>query len=166
MRIYIKKVKNTKGEIKESLWVDFYDNNGKRQRKSLKLTNTKANMKLAQTKVIPALLHKLENNKFIEKSVPTLDEYKLKSFEMNKSHRRDTTINDYEISYKKHIAQHLGKKRLDKIKASDLELWQNKVIETVSPRRLRNIRAVLSGILNDAYRDELIEKNPLTLSHY
>jgi len=163
MRIYIKKVKNTKGEIKESLWVDFYDNNGKRQRKSLKLANSKANMKLAQTKIIPALLHKLENNKFIEKSVPTLDEYKLKSFEMNKSHRRDTTINDYEISYKKHIAPHIGKKRLDKIRASDLELWQNKVIETVSPRRLRNIRAVLSGILNDAYRDELIGKNPLTL---
>jgi len=163
MRIYIKKVKNTKGEIKESLWVDFYDNSGKRQRKTLKLSNTKANMKLAKKKIIPALLHKLESNKFIEKSVPTLNEYKIKSFEMNKSHRRDTTINDYEISYKKHIEPILGKKKLDKIKASDLELWQNKVIESVSPRRLRNIRAVLSGILSDAYRDELIDKNPLTL---
>ena len=163
MRIYIKKVKNTKGEIKESLWIDFYDNSGKRQRKSLKLSNTKANMKLAKNKIIPALLHKLENNEFIEKSVPTLNEYKIKSFEMNKSHRRDTTINDYEISYRKHIEPILGKKKLDNIKASDLELWQNKVIESVSPRRLRNIRAVLSGILSDAYRDELIDKNPLTL---
>jgi len=163
MRIYIKKVKNVKGEVKEWLWVDFYDKDGKRQRKTLKLLNTKANMKLAKNKIIPALLHKLENNKFIEKSVPTLNEYKIKSFEMNKSHRRDTTQNDYEISYKKHIEPVLGKKRLDKIKASDLELWQNKVIATVSPRRLKNIRAVLSGILNDAYRDELIDKNPLTL---
>ena len=163
MRIYIKKVKNTKGEVKESLWVDFYDNSGKRQRKSLKLSNTKANMKLAKNKIIPALLYKLENNEFIEKSVPTLNEYKIKSFEMNKSHRRDTTINDYEVSYRKHIEPILGVKQLDKIKASDLELWQNKVIESVSPRRLRNIRAVLSGILSDAYRDELIDKNPLTL---
>ncbi len=163
MRIYIKKVKNTKGEVKESLWVDFYDMHGKRQRKTLKLSNTKANMKLAKNKIVPALLYKLGNNEFIEKSVPTLNEYKIKSFEMNKSHRRDTTINDYEISYRKHIEPILGKKKLDKIKASDLELWQNKVIESVSPRRLRNIRAVLSGILSDAYRDELIDKNPLTL---
>ena len=163
MRIYVKKVKNTKGEVKESLWVDFYDNDGKRQRKSLKLPNTKANMKLAKNKIVPALLHRLQNNECIEKSVPTLDEYKIKSFEMNKAHRRATTQNDYEISYKKHIAPYLGKKKLDKIKASDLELWQNKVIESVSPRRLKNIRAVLSGILNDAYRDELINKNPLTL---
>ena len=163
MRIYIKKVKNTKGEVKEWIWVDFYDNEGKRQRKSLKLPNTKANMRLAKNKIVPTLLYRLENNEFIEKSVPTLNEYKIKSFEMNKSHRRETTQNDYEISYKKHIAPYLGKKRLDKIKASDLELWQNKVIESVSPRRLKNIRAVLSGILNDAYRDELIDKNPLTL---
>ena len=103
MRIYIKKVKNVKGEVKEWLWVDFQDNDGNRQRKSLKLINTKANIKLAKNKIIPALLHKLENNKFIEKLVPTLNEYKIKSFEMNKSHRRDTTQNDYEISYKKHI---------------------------------------------------------------
>ena len=163
MRIYIKKIKNVKGEVKEWIWVDFYDSQGKRQRKSLKLPNTKANMKLAKNKIVPALLYKLENNEFIEKSVPILDEYKIKSFEMNKSHRRDTTINDYEISYRKHIAPILGKKKIDKIKASDLELWQTEVIETVSPRRLKNIRAVLSGILNDAYRDELIDKNPLTL---
>ena len=163
MKIYIKKVKNTKGEVKEWLWVDFYDNNGKRQRKSLKLLNTRANMKLAKNKIVPTLLYKLQNNEFIEKSVPTLNEYKIKSFEMNQSHRRATTQNDYEISYKKHIEPYLGQKKLDKIKASDLEFWQNKVIETVSPRRLKNIRAVLSGILNDAYRDELIDKNPLTL---
>ena len=65
---------------------------------------------------------------------------------MNKSRRRATTQNDYQISYDKYIEPHLGHMKLDKIKASDLELWQNKVLESVSPRRLKNIRAVLSGI--------------------
>ena len=163
MKIYIKKVKNTKGEVKESLWVEFYDNNGQRQRKSLKLPNTKANMKLAKEKVLPALLYKLENNKFLEKKIPTLNEFKDTSFAMNEATRCLNTQNDYKSSYSKHIEPSLGKMHLDKIKPSHIKLWQSKLAKIVSPRRVRNIRAVLSGILVDAMADELISKNPLSL---
>ncbi|WP_345974780.1 site-specific integrase [Sulfurimonas sp. HSL3-7] len=163
MKLYVKKVKNVKGEVKETLWVRFYDHHRKLIRKPLKLSNTKANRKLAETQLIPQLMLKLHSGEFFNKTAPTLNEYMRTSFEMNKSRRRATTQNDYQISYDKHIEPHLGHMKLDKIKASDLELWQNKVLESVSPRRLKNIRAVLSGILNDAYRDELISKNPLTL---
>jgi len=163
MKIYVKKVKNTKGEVKEWLWVDFYDKDGKRQRKTLKLLNTTANMKLAKTKIVPALLHKLENNEFLKNKMPTLDEFKTKSFEMNAFNRGLNTQNDYKISYDKHIGPHLGKMSLDKIKPSDIKLWQSQISKIVSPRRVRNVRAVLSGILKDAMADELIGKNPLSL---
>jgi len=163
MKIYVKKVKNAKGEVKEWLWIDFYDKDGKRQRKTLKLPNTKANMKLAKTKIVPALLYKLENNEFLKNKMPTLDEYKTKSFEMNAFNRGLNTQNDYKVSYDKHIGPHLGKLPLDKIKASHIKLWQSKLCELVSPRRVRNVRAVLSGILKDAIADELIGKNPLSL---
>lgn len=162
MKLYVKKVKNTKGEIKESLWIRFY-HEGKLVRKPLKLSNTPANVKVAEQQIIPQLLLKLHSGEFFQKKTPTLNEYMLKSFEMNKAHRRDTTQNDYKISYDKHIEPHLGHMPLDTIKASHLELWQNTVLESVSARRLKNIRAVLSGIFNDAYRDEIITKNPLTL---
>jgi len=163
MNIYVKKVKNTKGEVKESLWVDFYDNDEKRQRKSLKLSNTKANMKLAKNKIIPALLQKLENNKFIEKLIPTLDEYMTISFKMNEGTRSLNTQNDYRISYNKHISPILGHKRLNEIKVSDVKLWQSNLSKKVSPRRVQNVRATLSTIFKDAMADELIEKNPLAL---
>jgi integrase len=163
MKIYIKKVKNTKNEVKEWLWVDFIDNDGKRQKKTLKLLNTKANMKLAKNKIIPALLHKLENDKFIEKLVPTLNEFMVVSFKMNEGTRSLNTQNDYRISYDKHISLTLGHLRLDKIKVSHIKQWQSDLLKKVSPRRVRNVRATLSTILKDAMADELIEKNPLSL---
>lgn len=163
MKLYIKKVKNAKGEVKEWLWVDFIDNDGKRQRKTLKLLNTKANRKLAETKIIPALLYKLENDKFIEKQIPTLDEYMIVSFRMNEGTRTPSTQNDYKISYNKHISPVLGHKKLDKIKVSDIKQWQSDLSKKVSPRRVRNVRATLSTIFKDAMADELIDKNPLSL---
>ena len=100
---------------------------------------------------------------YLKKTVPTVDEYSKLSFELHSKTRKESTQNDYRISYEKHIKPHLGKKRLDAIKPSDISLWQNKVLESVSPRRLRNIRAVLSTIIQDAMRDELIMRNPLPL---
>ncbi len=163
MKVYVKKVKNAKNEVKEWLWVNFIDNDGKRQRKTLKLLNTKANMKLAKNKIVPALLQKLENNKFIEKLVPTLNEFMVVSFKMNEGTRSLNTQNDYRISYNKHIAPILGHLRLDKIKVSHIKKWQSDLSKKVSPRRVRNIRATFSTILKDAMADELIEKNPLSL---
>jgi len=163
MKVYVKKVKNTKGEVKESLWVDFKDNDGKRQRKPLKLENTKANMKLANTKIIPALLYKLQNNEFIEKQTPTFNQFMKVSFASHEGTRSLNTQNDYRISYEKHIAPYFGHMKLDELKASHVRLWQTKLLKKVSPRRVRNVRATLSTIIKDAMADEIINKNPLTL---
>lgn len=162
MKIYIKKVKNSNGDIKEWLWVRF-SHQGKNYRKTLNLENTKANMRLAKNEIMPTLQLKLVNGELFEKSVPTVDEYSKMSFEIHSSTRKQSTQSDYRISYEKHIKPYLGKKRLDAIKPSDIALWQNKILESVSPRRLKAIRAVLSTIIQDAMRDELIVRNPLPL---
>ena len=168
MKIYIKSVKSSKGVAKEWIWIRF-SHNGKNYRKTLNLLNTKANMKLAKNEIMPMMQVKLYSGEFFEKAVPTVDEYSKLSFELHSKTRKESTQADYRISYNKHIKPHLGNKRLDAIKPSDIALWQNKVLESVSPRRLRNIRAVLSTIIQDAMRDELIMRNPLvnkrSLSH-
>ena len=162
MKIYIKKVKNANGDIKEWLWVRF-SHQGKNYRKTLNLENTKANMRLAKNEIMPALQLKLVNGELFEKSVPTVDEYSKMSFEIHSSTRKQSTQSDYRISYEKHIKPYLGKKKLNAIKPSDIALWQNKILESVSPRRLKAIRAVLSTIIQDAMRDELLVRNPLPL---
>ncbi len=162
MKIYVKKVKNSKGKIKESLWIRF-THDGKLYRKPLGLDNSKANMRLAKNEILPTMQIKLLNGEFFNKQVPTIDEYSQISFDIHSSTRKATTQNDYRISYEKHIKPHIGNKRLDSLKVRDIALWQNKVLETVSPRRLKNIRAVLSTIIQDALRDEIITRNPLPL---
>jgi len=144
------------------LYVDFTFN-GKRYRTPLKLEDTPTNRKKANKKLLPELQHKLNTGEFFNKQMPTIDEYSKTSFDIHSSSRKATTQNDYRISYEKHIRPHIGHKKLDSLKASDIALWQNKVLETVSPRRLKNIRAVLSTIIQDALRDEIITRNPLPL---
>lgn len=160
MRLYSRKQRK-----KALLWVDFVFQ-GKRYRKSLGLEDTAKNRKLALNTIIPEIQVKLNGGKFIENEnnkVPTLDEYKVESFEMHKGTRQQTTQDDYRISYDKHISPHLGSMHLDKIKPSHIAKWQSKILESVSARRSRNIRAVLSGILQDAVRDEIISSNPVSL---
>ena len=162
MKLYIKKVKNSKGKVKEWIWLDFYDKNGKRQRKSLKLENSKDNWEKAELIRANLLLQK-KNGEIIEKQKPTLDEYAKKSFDMHRGNRSKTTQYGYEVAYYKRISSELGHRKIDTIKPSDVKLLQSGLIELgLSPRRVKNIRGVLNGILNDALTDELIEKNPVS----
>lgn len=52
---------------------------------------------------------------------------------------------------------------LDAIKRSELLKWQNEHSETRAYRTVKNIRTILMTILEDAYKDEIIPKNPLKL---
>lgn len=165
MKIYVKKVKNTSGEIKESLWIRFNHNN-QLHRKPLRLENSKANMKLAKEKILPMMQLKLFNGEFFESKVPTLSEYYKKSFELHKAHRRETTTQDNLAIFYKHILPSFGSKKLDEIKPSDITIWQNKLLfdNELSSKRVKDIRCVLSVIMEDAFRDEIINRNPIKLA--
>ena len=80
MKLYIKKVKNSQGKIKEWIWIRF-SHNGKNYRKTLNLENTKANMKLAKNEIMPRMQVKLYSGELFKKTVPTVDEYAKLSFE-------------------------------------------------------------------------------------
>ena len=161
MRLYVKKTKNKQG-FKETLWIDF-THNGVRYRKPLKLDNTPSNRKIAKNHMIPAILQKISTGEFFKNIIPTFDEFSQKSFDMHSQSRKQTTQNDYKGAYNLHIKPAFGTKKIDSLKPSDIQAWQNKLLEKLSPRRVRNIRAVLSGIYQDALKDEIIVKNPLTL---
>ena len=161
MKLYVKKIKTKKG-VNENLWVDFF-HQGKRYRKPLKLTNTPANRRLAESKILPNLQLKIASGQFFENQIPTFNEFSIKSFDMHSQSRKQTTINDYQTSYNLHIKPLFGEKKLNSLKPSDIQVWQNNLLKKLSPRRVRNIRAVLSGIYQDAMRDEIIDKSPLSL---
>ncbi len=95
-----------------------------------------------------------------QQTVPTLDEFKVISFDIHSIERRELTQRNYERVYDLHIKPHFGKKRLDTIKASQLAQWQNNLLKERSSKTVKSIRTVFQTILEDAMCDEIIRNNP------
>ena len=164
MNIYIKRVKNTQGGIIETLWVN-YTVNGKRFRKSLELENTKANYKRAENEILPMLKYKLMNGELNthNKKIPTVDEYMKFSFELHSGNRSESTIYGHIKNYDKYLKGVFGHKSLDKVKASEITLWQNKLQKEykLSKSYILKIRGLLFTMFEDAIENEIIKINPV-----
>ncbi|MCW8894244.1 MAG: site-specific integrase [Sulfurimonas sp.] len=149
---------------KGKLWITFYHQSN-RYRRSLNLDDTKANRKLAETKLIPEIVFKLTSDEFFKtdnvEKVPTVDEFMQISFEIHEVHRKASSQEDYKYLYKRHIKPYFGNKKLDKIKPSQIATWQNKILKSLSTKSLAYIRAVFNVMFQDAVADEIIIRNPL-----
>ena len=145
------------------LWVRF-SLNGEVIKKSLNIEDSKANRKLATTQIIPQMLLKVHSGEFFEnKIVPTVKEMIDISLKMNRASRKANTHYGYEIVLNKHVIPFFGKKKIDSIKASELTLWQNNLLKTLSNKAVINVRIIFNGIFQDALRDEIIQKNPFSI---
>lgn len=164
MNIYIKRVKNTQGGIIETLWVN-YTVNGKRFRKSLELENTKANYKRAENEILPMLKYKLMNGELNthNKKIPIVDEYMNFSFELHSGNRSKSTIYGHIKNYDKYLKNEFGHKSLDKVKASEITLWQNKLQNEfkLSKSYILKIRGLLFTMFEDAIENEILKINPV-----
>ena len=144
------------------LWVRF-TLNGEVIKKSLNIEDTKANRKLATTQIIPQMLLKVHSGEFFEnKIVPTVKEMIDVSLKMNKSNRKKSTHMCYVCVLNKHVIPLFGNRKIDTIKASELTLWQNELLKTHSNKSVINARIVFNGIFEDALKDEIISKNPIS----
>ena len=151
------------------LWIRF-SLDGKQIRKPLNLDDTKPNTKLATTQIIPQMILKVHSGEFFNKTqedknkIPLIDDYIVKSFEMHKATRKQSTHNDCVGMYKNHIKEFFGSKRLNELKPSDIKIWQNTLLKRgLSPARVKTIRNVLTSMYRDGLEDEIIDKNPFDL---
>ncbi|MEA2018924.1 MAG: tyrosine-type recombinase/integrase [Campylobacterota bacterium] len=164
MNIYVKKIKNTKGNIKEELWVNFMLDN-KRVRKSLKLLNTKANWKIAENDILPTLKYKLLNGELKKETskMPTVNEYMEVSFELNEGERCGSTIYGHRKAYDKYIKNIFGFKKLDKITTNEITLWQNSLQKNnnLSKSYIVKIRGLLNTMFEDSIEENILQFNPI-----
>jgi integrase len=145
------------------LWVRF-SLNGEVIKRSLNIEDSKANRKLATTQIIPQMLLKAHSGEFFEnKIVPTIKEMIDISLKMNRASRKANTHNSYNYVLNKHVIPVFGNRKIDSIKASELTLWQNDLLKTLSNKAVINVRIVFNGIFQDALRDEIISKNPFSI---
>ena len=165
MKIYIKKVTNSKGIIKESIWIRFI-HQGKQYRKPLGLENTKANMRLAKNEIMPTMQLKLLNGELFEKAVPTVNEAIDISFNLQSGNRSKAVQYDYVLKYNKHIKSVFGDIKIDKLKSNDITLWQNSLRNDkgLALSTVKQVRGLLYTMFEDMVMDEIIEKNPVKLA--
>lgn len=149
----------------KKLWIRF-SYNSKVIKKSLNLADTKENRKLAQLQLIPQMLVQVHSGELFKSKLPTVDEYAKISFENHKHERKASTKQAYIYIYNCHIKPHFGNKKLDEIKASDINIWKNSLYaeNKISTRRVNDVKKVLGTIFEDAVKDEIIVSNPVSKS--
>ena len=143
------------------IYVDGYIDK-KRYRISTKKEANKLNLKWISKHCDEVLL------KLVVKEKPKISEnfveYAYKSLENNSYSRKISTNKEYKQILDKYIIPYFKNFSLSDFKVSYLREWQNKLLQSgLSPKRVKNIRIVLSTIFKDALADELIEKDYLKL---
>jgi len=141
-----------------------FSHKGQLVRKAMKLDDTEKNRSILKKEIIPEIQKQLVMGEFFKKTnQPTLDEFAEKSFAMNKATVRVLTHKQYKDIYRLHIQPIFGHIQLNTIKRSDFVQWQNNLTERLAGKTVQGIRAVLMIILQDALKDEVIDKNYLSL---
>jgi len=155
-----------KSKGKGKPWWVFVAHNGNR---TSKLVGDKA----AAQDVASKIRAKLQLGEFgfeEEQPVPTFKQFAESFIEgFSTINHKASTHDTYKSASERHIYPVFGHKRLDAIKRRDvkefLKAKQKKVINTKKKKHLssasvRNLKAYLSCILNQAVDDEIIESNP------
>ena len=156
-----------------SIQIDFYYQ-GKRCRETLKLEPTKPNLAFAK-RFKTVILHEIELGTFsYENHFPNSKNARLGSKSSNKtvsqafdefmqsSRRRleKSTLRDYHSAIEYHLKPHFGDRRLADVSSSDIKSWIASLI--ITPKRINNVLIPLRAIFEDAYTDELINRNPVS----
>lgn len=141
-----------------------FSHDGKTIRKSMKMEDTTKNRTILRKQIIPEIEKQLVMGEFFKKQAKTtLDDFAEISFKMNEGTRRPLTSKWYRDNYRLHIQPTFGLWEINKIKRSDFVKWQNTLLKKLSGKTVQGIRAIFMTILQDALKDEVIEKNYLSL---
>jgi integrase len=99
-----------------------------------------------------------------KKQSTNFNEYALSNFALKSSSRKAGTIKDYNKIYKSKIQPFFKNYDLTDIKRNDLMIWQDNLVKSgLAGKTISSIRGVFNFILEEARKDELIEKNYFTL---
>lgn len=131
---------------------------GKSYRKSTGKEATKINIAWIKKNARDVLL------KLIDKEKPTkkidLESFGMMVLETTKRGKRNINSQKSKIgNFKNHVLPYFKNYSLNDIKTTDIEIWQNKLLETYSSSTVRKCREILGLILKKALADDIITKN-------
>jgi len=112
-----------------------------------------------------ALKHYLELHSLIDKENRLLGDIALDALNEERGNRQADVHNDYLTIYRTSIEPVFGSMRLEDVKVSDIKKWKNDLLvhHNISKSRYLKFHRTLNFILQYAYLNELIIKNPVAL---
>jgi integrase len=137
-------------------WWVFINHKGKRRSK-------KIGTKTAANKVAREVEERLAKGDMgmLRGECPTVAQYGKEWLFAPYHDWKDSTKGEYERAFNFHVKPRLGSKRLNEIKRVTVKTLLAQLKEQgLSPSRRKTVKNVVSGILNSAIEDELIEANP------
>lgn len=156
----------------KSIQIDFYYQ-GIRCRETLKLEPTKAHLAHAArfksaieheigigtfnyAKHFPESPRARRFSKTIQKTVSqALDEF----LQAARRTCEVSTLNNYRSAVEHHLKPAFGEHLLQDVTTSHIKIWIGGLL--ISPKRINNVLIPLRSVLNDAFADELIDRNPM-----
>jgi integrase len=134
---------------------EYEDANG-RKRYITSKTKTKAEMKAALRK----LLADRDAGVAYDSEGLTVERYMDKWLDSQRNRIRPSSFKPYEAIVRLHIKPTLGKTKLDKLTALQLEtLYRQKLKDSLSARRVRYIHVTIRKALKDAVRLQILSRN-------
>lgn len=157
-------IKFTIKERYNKWWLDFYLPDGKRIRRSTELSSNQQNLTIIKRQIIPDIiigLGKEPVEELQESKEWILDEFADEYFELHSTQIREHTNEKNKQHYKNHVSPYFGKRLISSLTPIELEKWQNRLLLKYRHLTVQKYRSVLYSILQKAYNNDIILKNPL-----
>ncbi|MDD5549417.1 MAG: tyrosine-type recombinase/integrase [Sulfurovaceae bacterium] len=131
--------------------------NGKFERKSTKMKATKANIAYVK-KNANALLEEMVGK---PKRIESFEEFGLSVLIATSRSRSKATQKEVISKFERLIYPYFSKYTIDEIRPMDVEKWQARLLKEYSTSTVKSCRNILSTIMNKAYGNDMIVKNPV-----
>lgn len=148
--------------------LDFFIDN-KRQRRSTSLKANSDNLLIIKKEIIPELMLGLTGanivleEEFDDPKDITVEEFGIKSINANKPNIKPHVYERKMAAFKNYVVPYFGKIKISAIKPMDIQDWQNRLLTTLTPSSAQKYRSIFYNILQDAFINEIIVKNPMQL---
>lgn len=137
---------------------------GKRKRKSTKLINNAANLKLVKNDVIPKIQASMSSGTFSfdnkNSTNSVLDIFSKAFFEIHKDKVRELVFYQNQKNYENKVKPLFGNRSMNSIKPMEIEKWQNDLVIDLKASTVMKIRYIFNAILEHAYKNDLVDYNP------
>jgi integrase len=105
-------------------------------------------------------LIKIHEQKSKPKQTTNFIQYALENLELNKNRRKSSTQKEYKSAFDTRIAPYFKNYDIKDIKRNDLMVWQQTLLQSgITARTVNSIRSIFRFILEEAKKDEIIDKN-------